>query len=130
MKDGKRHTESESKSLLLGDSWFGSVKVSAEISKNEQHCCFNVKTSTKHSPKKWIDDKMRDYRGGTWITLKGSYSGMLLYFIGYKYNKRKVLSFLFTSGAGSIAKSDDSYKARFPYLSEPLASYESSDFAI
>ena len=39
---------------------------------------------------------------------------MPLHFIGYKYNKRKVLSFVFTPGAGTIMKSTNSYGARLP----------------
>ena len=34
MKEGKYHAGSESKSLFLVLSWFGSVKLAAEIAKN------------------------------------------------------------------------------------------------
>ena len=109
-----KHVGSASNSFFMGDSWFGSVKIAAEIAKQDQNCCFNVKTSTKHSPKKWLDETMKDYPGGTWVTLKGTFNDTSLYFIGYKYNKRKVLTFVFTPGAGTIQKSDKPYEARYP----------------
>lgn len=120
VEEGKQHTECHSqdedtrpKNIFFGDSWFGSVKVAAQVKKRGGHCCMNVKTSTKHSPKKWIDEKMKEYPGGTWIVLKGQFQGEDLYFIGYKYNKRKILSFVFTSGAGTVEPGAP-YEARFP----------------
>ena len=71
IEEGKRHAHCDSedsdeqrKNIFLADSWFGSVKVAAEIKKRGQYCYLNVKTNTKHSPKKWIDEKMKDYPGG------------------------------------------------------------------
>jgi len=107
------HSDEQRKSIFMADSWFGSVKVAAEVQKRGQHCCMNVKTNTKHSPKRWIDNKMKDFPGGTWITLKGEYQDEELYFIGYKYNKRKILSFVFTSGAGTVEPGVP-YEAKFP----------------
>ena len=105
--------EENNSTIFFGDSWFGSIKTAASIFKLKQHCCMAVKTSHSHSPKKWLEDKMETYPGGTWITLQGSFNGALLYCMGYKYNKRKVLTFVFTEGAGSI-RGGDPYEARFP----------------
>lgn len=71
MEEGKLYTGDANISLYLGDSWLGSVKVAAKIAKSDQHCCFNVKTSAKHSPKKWLNERIKNYPGETWITLKG-----------------------------------------------------------
>ena len=101
------------KTLFFGDSWFGSIKAAARISKLGQHCCLNVKTSHSHAPKKWLEEKMDSFPGGTWITLKTTYDNEVLYYMGYKYNKRNVLQFVFTEGAGS-AEPGKHYEARFP----------------
>ena len=54
MIEGKQHANYESqhsdeqrKNIFMADSWFGSVKVAAEVQKRGQHCCMNVKTNTK-----------------------------------------------------------------------------------
>ena len=51
--------------------------------------------------------------GGGWIVLKGEFRDEDLYFIGYKNNKRKTLSFVFKPGAGTV-KPGVPYEARFP----------------
>ena len=58
---------------------------------------------------------MKDYPGGTWITMIGTVEndGIELVSIGYKYNKKTVLTFLTTRGAGSTL-SGEPYEARFP----------------
>ena len=42
------HSDEQRKSIFIGDSWFGSVKVAAEIQKRGQHCCMNVKKIPKY----------------------------------------------------------------------------------
>lgn len=58
---------------------------------------------------------MKDFPGGTWITLVGKTEceEVDLVCIGYKYNKRTILTFLFTLGAGS-STAGEPYQARFP----------------
>ena len=58
---------------------------------------------------------MKNYPGGTWIVLKGhaEKENEDLIAIGYKYNKKTVLMFVCTVGAGSTAAGDP-YEARFP----------------
>ena len=58
---------------------------------------------------------MKDMPGGTWITMEGKdeREGIDLVAIGYKYNKKKVLLFVMTKGAGSTAPGE-AYEARFP----------------
>mmetsp|Transcript_19080 Transcript_19080/g.18326 ORF Transcript_19080/g.18326 Transcript_19080/m.18326 type:complete len:258 (+) Transcript_19080:536-1309(+) len=69
-----------------------------------------VKTAQSRFPKSFLDDKMKDYTGGTWITLEGltELEGQDLVDIGYKYNKKTILSFVCTRGAGTTV-------ARNPY---------------
>ena len=57
--------------LFLGDAWFGSAKASANVFKSGHHAIFNVKTAHSRSPKKYLDETMKDFPGGTWISLEG-----------------------------------------------------------
>ena len=105
----------EAGKLYLGDSWFGSVKSVANVAMLGHHACMLVKTAHSRSPKKFLDETMKDFPGGTWITLEGraQKEGIDLVCVGYKYNKKTVLTFVFTKGAGSTAPGE-SYEARFP----------------
>ena len=101
--------------LWLGDSWFGSVKACANVAKAGNHCCLMIKTRHSRSPKKFLEDKMKEMPGGTWIVLEGraEKEGVDLVSLGYKYNKKKVLTFVYSKGAGSSAAGKP-YEARFP----------------
>ena len=99
--------------VFYGDSWFGSVKAAVEVAKQGHHACFLVKTGHSKSPKKFLEEEMKDFPGGTWITLKATVEGVDLVSIGYKYNKKKVLTFVCTKGAGS-SKHGVPYVAKFP----------------
>ena len=103
------------KRLFLGDSWFGSVKTCEQVEKSGNHCIMNLKTSHSRSPKKFLEDTMKDYPGGTWIVMeaKTANTEANLLCIGYKYNKKKVLCFVMTRGAGST-RPGVPYEARFP----------------
>ena len=56
--------------LWLGDSWFGSVKACTNVSKYGHHWCLMIKTVHSRYPKKFLDDKMKEMPGGTWIFLE------------------------------------------------------------
>eukprot|EP00978_Attheya_sp_CCMP212_P010589 scaffold25751_cov57-Attheya_sp.AAC.2 len=83
-----------------GDSWFGSVKAAAAVGSLGDHACMIIKTGHTLSPKKWLDDTMKDFPGGTWIVLEGRANpeGQDLVCIGYTYNNKKVLTFVMTQG--------------------------------
>ena len=99
--------------LYYGDSWFGSVKTAENISANNSHCIMLIKTAHSRSPKKWLEETMIDYLGGTWITMYGctEKTGSALVIIEYEYNKKKFLTFVMTRGAGSIEKGEP-YEAK------------------
>ena len=89
--------------VFYADSWFGSVKTVANIGKSGNHAVMMVKTAHARSPKKWLEEQMEEFPGGTWIVLEGRVQpeDIDLISIGYKYNKKKVLTFIATKGAGS-----------------------------
>ena len=99
--------------LYFGDSWFGSVKAAISVAKSGNHACFIIKNGYSKTPKKYLEETMKDFPGGTWITLESEIDNVSLVCIGFKYNKRNVLTFICTKGAGSTAKGDP-YEARFP----------------
>ena len=112
--EGEEEEQPKRKRLYFGDSWFGSVKTCVAIGKVEHHAFMMVKTAHARSPKNWLEEKMKDYPGGTWIVLEGTAEkGVPLMAIGYKYNKKKVLTFVGTRGAGSTNQGEP-YEARFP----------------
>jgi hypothetical protein len=71
-----------------------------------------VKMGFSHFPKKWLEEKMEGWPGGTWwLDLEGKCDeGVDLIAIGYKYNSSKVISFICTKGAGNTMPGDP-YKA-------------------
>jgi len=110
-----RFESNETGKLFLSDSWFGSVKSFANVVLAGHHACILVKTANSRSSKKFLDETMKDFPRGTWITLEGrsQKEEIDLVYVGYKYNKKTVLAFVFTKGSGSTAP-EDSYEARFP----------------
>ena len=89
---GQREIEAvDTPYLFFGDSWFGSVKAASNVKVAGHHSCFLVKTGHSRSPKAFLEDKMKDFPGGTWITLeaKTKHEGVDLICIGYKYNKKR-----------------------------------------
>ena len=107
--------EHPKKRLFFGDSWFGSVKAVSSVAQAGHHACMMVKTAHSRSPKKFLEDKMKDFPGGTWITLEATpeKEKIPLICIGYKYNKKKVLTFVMSRGAGKTTDGEP-YEARFP----------------
>jgi len=76
--------------FFFGDSWFGSIKEASNVKVTDHHSCFLVKTGHSRNPKAFLEDKMKDFQDGTWITLeaKTEHEGVDLIYIGYKYNKK------------------------------------------
>ena len=62
-----------------------------------------VKTAHARFPKKFFEEKMKNYPRGTWITLEGHAEDedKDLVALGYKYNKKTVLCFITTRGTGT-----------------------------
>ena len=91
------NSKSSRTDLWSGESWFGSVKACASVGRAGHHCCFLVKTEHGCSPKRFLEEKMKDMPQGTRIVLEGraKKESVDLVTLGYKYNKKKFLP-LFT----------------------------------
>ena len=53
-----------------------------------------IKTATSRYPKKFLDEKMKNWPGGGHVVLAASFDGEM-YAVGYKYCKNKNLCFIF-----------------------------------
>mmetsp|Transcript_30790 Transcript_30790/g.87072 ORF Transcript_30790/g.87072 Transcript_30790/m.87072 type:complete len:291 (-) Transcript_30790:11-883(-) len=60
----------------------------------------NVKTSHANYPKAYMEKVLQPLPAGSRLVMKSTVDGVDLMAIGYKYNRRKVLSFVATLGAG------------------------------
>jgi hypothetical protein len=118
---GQSKTEAKSKpDKGLGDSWFGSVTATVEAAKNGQELIGGVKTNFSKSPKKEMEELMKDCPSGAYYVAvcdvpDEDNDDIKIIFVSYKYNARKVLHFVMTDGAGStVPDPNRAYHARFP----------------
>ena len=109
------HLPGRGPGLFFGDSWFGSVKVVCQVCKLGHHACFAIKTAHSRTPKKFLEETMKEFPGCAWIMMEGhpEKEDVLLVYIGYTYNLKKVLVFLSTKWVGSTQPCEP-YFAKFP----------------
>ena len=85
-----------------------------EVALAGHHAIMVMKNNHARCPKAWLESKMSEFPGGTWIILEGRTKKQVdLLYMGYKYNKRTVLTFIFSKGASSTTAGRP-YKAHFP----------------
>jgi hypothetical protein len=118
----KRAKEEERRECFVFDSWFGGVVAANRlkaIHEDEEglpaghESIAAVKTNHKLFPKQELELLMKEWPSGSSILLSCMQAnGVELFAIGYKFNMRKVLSFIFTKDAGSSAPGEP-YIARF-----------------
>ena len=90
------------KEIVLGDSWFGSVRAAVAHAQKGFDCIFQIKQNHSLFPKKQIAEILKDKPGGTKVVLTGTHhSGIKLVATGYKYNKKTILYFISTKSAAS-----------------------------
>jgi len=115
---------------LMGDSWFGSVTTAIALLKvlpERKDSITQIKTASSRYPKKFLEEKMKGWPGGSHLVLESVIEGETLYAVGYKYSQRKCLCFLFNEGASStemgepyIAKwVDDNGNSRYREVDRP-----------
>ena len=72
-----------------------------------------IKTNHASLPKEEVENLMKDYPSGSHLLLSGQVDGQTLYFVGYKYNCKKVLLFLCSENSGLFTEGKP-YLAKFP----------------
>ena len=87
--------------IVVADSWFGSVKAAKSLAQNGFETILQVKQNHGLFPKDKITKILKDKPGGTKVVMHGCYDGVELVATGYKYNKKAILFFISTTGAGS-----------------------------
>ena len=99
-------------STYLADGWFGSIQavLAAKMLGDSMICV--VKTCHAGTPRAFIEEKMKDWPAGSNLALQATVRGVDIVCMGYKYSKKKVLTFLFDKGAGSI-KPGEPYVAKW-----------------
>ena len=98
--------------IVIGDSWFASVKTAKAIRK-ELGCHFigHIKTAHKFYPKEWLEKTMSNWPGGSHLVLEMMPQRDIIA-VGYKYNSKKVCLFVFTRGA-DLTTHGDTYLSKF-----------------
>ena len=99
--------------VVLGDSWFGSVKAAGALANEGFECILQIKQNHAQYPKQAITDILKDAPGGTKVVMTTTNSmGVELIATGYKYNKKSILFFVSTPGAGSTVDREP-YEMKF-----------------
>ena len=111
---GQKSKKEGPKDCFLFDSWFPSKKAAEAAMELGAELIGMVKTNTTGLCKEKIEKLTKNWPGGSYLVLRSKPmvpGGRPLIAIGYKYNARKVLSFIVTDNAGST-------KTGIPYLSK------------
>lgn len=105
------------------------VQSAVEIGKRGMHLIACVKTANALYPQAFIDKALKPLPAGSQIVLTSSDGGVELMAIGYKYNRKKVLFFVATRGAG-ITTPGQPYQQRFSDVHGNLVTREISRPAV
>ena len=111
---GQKSKKGGPKDCFLFDSWFASKKAAEAAMELGAELIGMVKTNTKGFCKDTIEKFTKNWPGGSYLVLRSKHmvtGGRTLIDIGYKYNTRKVLSFIVKDNSGST-------KTVIPYLSK------------
>ena len=101
------------RNLFYGDSWFASLKTAVQVTEElDAEFVGPVKTSHKQFPKTYLENTMKTWPPGSHLVMQTELKGKSYYAIGYKYNMKKVLSFIATEGAGHT-KPGEPYEAKW-----------------
>ena len=105
--------ENASCDIFLGDSWFSSVELAVLARRiHDSDYVGIIKTNSGRCPKKFVEQKMKEWPGGSYLNLTTTIDGIELVVTGYKYCSSKVLTFVWTRGAGHTEPGDP-YKAKW-----------------
>lgn len=96
--------------FYFADSFFASVKTAKVATEKGHEFVGPVKNCHSLYPQKEINALMQHWPGGTNTVFECTELGLVA--VGYKYNKKKVLNFIMTKGAGST-KPGVAYQAHY-----------------
>lgn len=101
-EEAQENPKEEPKTTYLADSWFGSISsVLAAASLGDNLICI-VKTCHGGTPKLFLEHHMKSWPAGSNLALQATVRGVDMVCVGYNYLRKKVLTFLFNKGAGSL----------------------------
>ena len=101
---GQKSIKGGTKDFFLFDRWFAYKKAEEASMEVGAKLVGMVKTNTKVFCKDTIEKLTKDWPGGSYLVLRSkpmAPGDRPLIAIGYKYNARKVLSFIVTENSGS-----------------------------
>jgi Transposase IS4 len=112
-EDINENNNQTTSNTYTGDSWFGSVELCAQyVLKLGANFVGVIKNSHSFYPKQYLENTMREWGGGSHLVLQTKYKGVDLVAVGYKYNKKKVMCFVFNKGLGHT-ENGKPYEARW-----------------
>ena len=112
-KDSGQKHDPIVRNLFYGDSWFASLKTARALSEElDAEFVGPVKNSHRGFPKKYLEDTMKDWPPGSHLLLETTLQDKKYFALGYKYNMKKVLSFILTEGAGHTCPGEP-YEAKW-----------------
>ena len=120
---GQKYRKVATKDCFIFDSWFSLKKLSEAAMEFGAELIGTVKKNTKIFCQDTIEKLTKDWPGGSYLVLssKPMVPGVRpLIAIGYKYNVRKVLSFIVTDNTGSA-------QTGLPYLYKYLYQFTNVD---
>ncbi len=87
--------------VICGDSWFTNYRTVEALYMEGFHYFGTVKTGHSRIPKAFLEEEMAGFCPGSWVVLEHtSDSGVPMICIGYKYNRKRVLTFIMSKGCG------------------------------
>ena len=101
-EDEEERKMSAQRDTYLGDAWFGSVDAVLAAASHDTNLVCVIKNAHNRYPKKYIEKTMQDWPPGSNLVLQATIRGVDMVAVGYKYSKRKVLTFLCNKEAADL----------------------------
>ena len=108
LDETNENEDNEDITFFFDDSCFEFVNTTMNVRKSCNHAYFIIKIAHIRPPKQYLEEMMKYYPGGTWMTMTRRYEkeGVDKISIGYKLNKNKMLIFVLKKRVGEIIKLD------------------------
>ena len=92
LDETNENEDNEDITFFFDDSCFEFVNTTMNVRKSCNHACFIIKIAHIRPPKQYLEETMKYYPGGTWMTMTRRYEkqGIDKISMGYKHNKNKM----------------------------------------